>query len=478
MKRLLIILLLLIIKVNAQVDNNFENELRTKTLISVTVGGAFIINGSFPASINERVDQFVSRLFNTSKEKLLSTATNDQLRLRQIYKELDRYSFRNLILKRNDGKEYNIDLLKFRVNGDFVNNPYLKNDDVIIFQPTDLETNFFTVSGAVNAGGKFPFVDGDKISDALELAGGTNKAFEIYAVEISRLSYDGNSMQVLKVNLNEDLPLQRGDRVVVKANETLRRDFSVTVIGEVTSPGIVPITRSKSTLMEVINAVGGIKESASLKKARIFTGNSIDYLLEKEFEIKLKDYPGKFETDLSTRLLKLEDMMMLRMSNVTSEDSGYLFLENQLRIMTEGAALDFTKINEPNSDAAKYQVKNGDVIIIPHKTNTVYVFGQVPEPGHLPYVSGNGVDYYISKAGGFGKYAEDDEVMIIKGSSRNWIPADDRTATIEEGDYIFVPREPQKSFYQQVLQASTYVSIVGGIATVILLLYQLTRSNN
>lgn len=475
MKKLLIILLLLIIKINAQVDNKFENDLLNKAAISVTIGGSFIVNGSFPAGLNERVDQFVSRLFNSAKDKLLSTVTNDQTRLRQIYKEIDKYSFRNILLKRNDGKQFNIDLLKFRVNGDFVNNPYLKNDDVIIFQPTDVETNFFSVSGAVNAGGKFPFVEGDKLSDALELAGGLNKAYNIEDIEISRLSYDANTMEVTKVKVNENFTLQRGDRIVVKANETLRRDFNVTVIGEVNSPGYVPITRNKTTLNEVIQAVGGIKETASLKKARIFTGNSIDYLLEKEFEVKLKDYPGKFETDLSERLLKLEDMMMLRMSNVTTEDSAYLLLENQMRIMTEGAALDFTQINDPNSDASKYRVKNGDVIIIPHKINTVYVFGQVPEPGHIPFVGGSNVEYYINKAGGFGVYSIPGEVMIIKGSSRSWIPAKDKGAAVEEGDYIFVPREIQKSFYQNVLQASTYVGIIGSIATVVLLLYQLTK---
>ena len=41
------------------------------------------------------------------------------------------------------------------LNGDFTNNPYLKNDDVIIFPQPDLEHNSFTVSGAVNNPGKF-----------------------------------------------------------------------------------------------------------------------------------------------------------------------------------------------------------------------------------------------------------------------------------------------------------------------------------
>ncbi len=76
-------------------------------------------------------------------------------------------------------------------------------------------------------------------------------------------------------------PLQRGDRITVIADETQRKEFSVTVIGEVKSPGKIPITKNSTTLKEVINKAGGFTENASLKQAKIFTGNLISNVAEK-----------------------------------------------------------------------------------------------------------------------------------------------------------------------------------------------------
>jgi len=121
-----------------------------------------------------------------------------------------------------------LDLIKFRRTGNFGYNPYLKNDDVIIFPATDFERNFFTVSGAVNNAGTFHFFDGDKLSDALFLADGVNLAYEnVNQVEITRLSYDGEKMESIIVDINSDIALKRGDRIRVLANETQRKDFKV-----------------------------------------------------------------------------------------------------------------------------------------------------------------------------------------------------------------------------------------------------------
>ena len=49
----------------------------------------------------------------------------------------------------------------------------------------------------------------------------------------------------------------------------------------------------------------------------------------------------------------------------------------------EGSTIDFTKLNNPNSEASKYLVKDNDVIIIPSKDSSVYVFGQVLSHGHI-----------------------------------------------------------------------------------------------
>jgi protein involved in polysaccharide export with SLBB domain len=452
----------------AQYDNNKnENYLSGANLISVTIGGNFVVTGTFPASSTERVDQFVTRLFNQGKEKLLATAINSSLRS-QIYDQLTNYSFRNIKLKRSDGKELILDLEKFRLNGDFANNPYLKNDDVLIFSPTDLVRNFFTVSGAVNIPGKFHFVDGDKLKDAIEFAGGINKAYEkVTKAEINRLSYDGRDQKVEIVKINSDFELQRGDRIVVVSNETMKREFSVTVIGEVNSPGVVPITKDKTSLLEVINKAGGFTNAASLKYARLYTGNSVN-------SFNIRNYQLNPILDLTNNITNMEELRMLNMSNLVSEDTAFFKTENQLRVLLEGSTIDFTKLMDQNSEASKYLVKDRDLIIIPAQDNSVYVFGQVLSSGHIPYQPGQNYKYYIEKAGGLGDLAEKTDVMVIKGVNRNWIEAE-KNEKIEEGDYIYVPKRPVRSFNSYVGQVGLYLGIVGSAATIILLLLQFKK---
>jgi protein involved in polysaccharide export with SLBB domain len=480
MKKYTILLFaLLFASLKAQVDDskygNYLSGASTNNLISVTIGGKFITTGTFPASINERVDQFVTRMFNQAKEKLLLTANSSPKLLPAIKKELAEYSFRDIKLKRADGKEQYLDLEKFRINGDFVNDPYLKNDDILIFPSSDLERNFFSISGGVNRPGKFHFMDGDKLKDAIELADGINKAYEnVTKAEINRLSYDGREQKVISVNILDDFSLQRGDQIIVIANETMKKDFTVMVIGEVNSPGVIPITKDRTKLIDVIQKAGGITKDASLKDAKLYTGSSFYSMMDKQFSSNIKDYLLSPDFDINNALVKIEELKMFRMSNIVSEDTLYFSAENQLRVLTESVSPDFTNLNDSSSEISKYLVKDNDIIIIPTRQNSVYVFGQVQSPGHVPYLRGEDYTFYIDKAHGYGDYAEKNDVMIIKGGTRNWIEADKKTV-IEEGDYIYIPKKTLKSFNTYVSQVGTYLGIVGSAATIILLLLQFKK---
>jgi protein involved in polysaccharide export with SLBB domain len=452
------------------------NNMMQMGAISVTIGGDFVVNGSFPAFVIERVDQFVTRIYTEASAKLLSNI-QDPIEIQKIKEKLDDYSLRNLTLKRSSGEELKLDLLKFRLNGDFANNPYLKNDDVLIFQPSDLERNFFSVSGAVNKPGKFHFKDGDKLSDAIELAQGINKAYEnVTKAEINRLSYDGEKMEVIPVDINNDYILQRGDRIEVVADETQKKEFSVTILGELKSPGKIPITKNSTTLKEVINKAGGFTSNASLRNSKIFTGKILPVLLESLYDITLKNPNELLLTDTTSFFLNLKESILYRMSNVTYEDREYFKLESQLKALQEIGSVDFSRINDENSEAAKYIVKDGDIIFIPPKTNSVYVFGQVLKPGNIIFKDGMDYKYYINQAGGLGEYAQDEEeIMIIKGDSHVWISPFEHKINIEEGDLIYIPREPALPFSWYAGQVGNYLSIVASAATIILLLVQFSK---
>ncbi len=453
-------------------QNTSNSSMLQLSKLSVTVGGDFLVTGSFPAFVSERVDELITQLHNQVLSRGIGSIT-DPIVVQQIEKKLNQFSLRNITLKHADGTEQKIDLLKFRLTGDFKDNPYLKNDDVIIFPPYNIKQNFFSVAGAVNSPGSFTFMKGDNLSDALLFARGINKSYDdVNGIVINRIIEDGRAIESDTVGISDNIPLKQGDRIVVLGKESGREARSVLVAGEVNSPGYIPITNDGTTLSEAIKSAGGFKESASLRRARIYTGNSVQLLLEREYGITLKDHPYVLDTKLNDALLKLEDAMMLRMSNITEVDSAYFYLENRMRVLNDGSSVDFSKLDDTSSAASKYIVHDGDIIIIPQKENSVYVYGQVSDPGHVPYVSGKDYKYYIEKAGGLGQYA-DTPIMVIKARSRHWIEAEKQGVKVENGDYIWVPRTQVHTFNYYVGLAGHYLSIVASVATIYLLLKSL-----
>jgi protein involved in polysaccharide export with SLBB domain len=472
MKTIYVLFTTIFLSVNLQAqileDKLNTNSLLTTPTISVTIGGSFPVTGSFPALMTERVDEFVTRMYAEAVDLTLKVTTDPEI-YRKLKQQLANFALRGIKLKRASGEEYEIDLQKFRINGDFSNNPYLKNDDVIVFPTYDINHNFFSIYGAVNNPGTFFYVGGDKLGDALELANGVNPAYEnVDSIEVFRLAYDGQTQTIFKTTINEDLEIQRGDRIRFLAQETQIRNFTVSVLGEVNVPGSVPITKNNTTLYEVLKLCGGFTPNASLKRARVYSRNSLAMLLEQQYNIQLSEQPELEDPTFRNTILNLELALMYRMSNVITEDTNYFNLENQLRVLTEGSSLDFRKIEDPSSDIANYRVQNGDVIIIPPIQNSVYVFGQVLRPGHVTFLEGKDYDYYVNEASGKGELAEEDEIMLIKGGSRAWISPIREEVIIEEGDYIYVPKQNLRSFRSYIVEYSVYVSLLASIAAILL----------
>jgi protein involved in polysaccharide export with SLBB domain len=473
MKHIVLVWLIIVSVMYSQSITKDQQSLLNFSGISVTIGGSFPLTGSFPALMTERVDQFITRIYNEAVARSTANAQDEAL-LDKLKKDLTKFSLRGITLKQSSGEEITIDLEKFRLYGDFKNNPYLKNDDVIIFPPYDIDRNFFSINGAVNVPGKFFFVEGDKLSDAILLARGLNPAYEkLTNAEIKRLSYNGEKQETITVKLDEDTPIQRGDQIIILANETQKKDFFVLILGEVNQPGYIPITKDNTKLGEVIKLVKGFTNNASLRKSRIFRGNSITPLLERQYGIKIGDDLLNNNSDLVQRIVNYEQAMMFRMSNLVEEDKYYFEVENQYRVLNEGSAIDFTQVENDTSEIYNFILESGDVIVVPPFTKTVYVFGQVSNPGHVKFVNNKDYLYYIDQAGGLGEYAEDG-IMVIKGDSRNWVTATS-TVQIEDGDFIFVPKQRIRSFQATVSEWGGYFSIIGSIATVLLLIVQLTK---
>lgn len=463
-------------------DKTFQDNTTSRFLppITVTIGGNFVVTGSFIAVAGERVDQLVTQLFITAQSKAVGSITKPEI-IKQVRKELLQFPFRGIILKRTSGSIVNIDLLKFRLTGDFKYNPYLMNDDVLIFPSYDKDRGIVDISGAVNKTTNFQFTDGDKLSDAILFAGGIDKSYDnVNEAEISRLKDNGKTEEIIKVKISDDFSLQRGDRISVLFTENNKRVFKALVLGEVNRPGYIYISKDNTTLKELITKAGGFTANADLRMSEILRSTN-----ETQFW-KMKSIREKYEEDSTFTTLpymmkivdefQSEELNMVRTSNLTKEELQYSFyIDNTLRFINSKISVDFTKVFSDTSDDGKYIIHDGDIIVIPQKQNMVYVFGQVINPGFINYEPTRDWKYYISKVGGLTENAKSEsDIQIIKGTGRTWFSIDSGKK-VEPGDYLYVPKNLPKSFGDILQQVGAVSSIVATAVTLVYIIIQSTK---
>ncbi len=398
-------------------------------LFTVTVKGDIKEEGKRNAQANQRVDMVVN--FRKNDREPVDTTIAQ----------------RNITLIRKDGTRQMVDIEKYYATRINEYNPLLTDGDLIIVPPKTLRRNFVAVYGAVIKQGSFEFAEGDSLLLMLSIARGLSKLADSTNVMVTRYVTE-NRPEYIKVDLTkikqgiqQDIPLMRGDRINVYEKYISQRSINVNVTGEVKFPGIYPISKESTYVTEIVALAGGITNQASLKNSQLFR-RSVNW-----YEIAIE---------------RLESGR----GGITPEDSAYYYLETDIRINRELVVTDFTELLEKNNKAMDVLLRDGDEIHIAAKKKTVYVFGQVVNPGHVLFTQGKGVDYYISASGGITDDARSD-IKIIKAATRQWL--DPEKTVIEEGDYVWIPKEPYRPFSYYLTVYSQVFGIVGTIVSLTIL---------
>ncbi len=412
----------------------------TATLIvprsfNVTVTGYVLNEGKYKVRSIDRVSTAVGLAF----------LPTDSFQLMRKSTIVDSVNFRKILLRRN-GKTINVDLRKYFATGDDKYNPYLLEGDWIVVQRRDL-SSFVAIYGAVNKPGVYEFVQGDKLTDIVEIAGGTIESADIENVEIIRLDENGELKERLSVNLRkilsgeaDDLILENNDRIFIPEKRTLKQDYTVTIMGEVKYPGKYPISRNGTMLSEIINKAG-IVISSDLDNAYVIRGG-VQFDPQRQFIFEyllLKNFAFSKEDSLNF-----------------SQEIGLL---GSVKFMS-------VNISDVANKSLDLELQDGDFIFVPRKQpSMVYVFGQVNNPGFVPYEVGRNYKYYISKAGGFSQLARKGDVKVIKRKTYLWYDAGD--VKIEPGDFIFVPKKIVREPIYYWNLAKDIISTAGAVATTI-----------
>ncbi len=413
--------------------------------VLVTVQGNVLTPGSYALPAYNRVDKAVEEANKLPRPQLADVRDN----------VLRTMSLRSIRVVHKDGKSSRVDIPKFRATRDDALNPYLREGDVVVVPMFDDVRGTIGIHGEVNTPERFEFVEGDSLADALNLVFGLTPRAKADSIELLRFApgedrlesriFDAGALADGRV---ANIALRPGDRVVVRRKREQRGDYKVRVVGEVRFPGVYALTLGSTRLSEIINKAGGFTPEAFLTGAEIIRAS---------FEQKNLD---------------LERIESLR-GGVPDDDSSYYQTETALRLRKEVVNADFRLLFEKGDSTQDVILRNDDVILVPGRLTTVYVFGQVVSPGYVSFEADRGVAYYLAQAGGVTDRARDGDIKIVKARTRQWLSPDE--TTIEPGDYVWVPKDLERPFSYYMNLIGQTASIVSVAVSIVLLAIQFNK---
>lgn len=437
-------------------------------IVMVEIKGAVLKPGIYSLPATYQVSDAINfsnqiRNDNSLPPNLLTSYYINENRKNELQKEVNTnglpineyFANRNIVVFNSKyGTKYaDLELSASRIC--FELNPYIREGDKIYVPYKPLVYETMELAGAVARQGKFPYKPGDKLSDLLKFGLG----FTSNADPSNIVYYSDNEGTKIKVDSNfnlikNDFPVKPNSILVVgeKSEKIFSKMGIVKVVGMVEKPGIYTIEVGKSTLLEVLNQCGKILPEADIAGS---------YILRE----KIRD---DFFPDPYSKFGKY-----YLHSNLTMEDSMRFRLDINYR--REYVSCDFVELFHNKNLLHNVFLENGDLIVIPQAKKSVFVWGQVKNPGYVSFSEGKDYLWYINQAGGFLPSANPKRTRIIRGIQKIWLPP--KGVPILSGDEIYVPRDPDMPPGIEIQYYSIMATVVATLISLTSFIINLTRRN-
>jgi protein involved in polysaccharide export with SLBB domain len=376
--------------------------------IYIQVTGGVPYPGKYMIPSQSRVDQAIySSVTDGSRDLRNASLSNSSDFLTN-----GNYAYRNIRIQREDGSVDYADLVSYFRLGDPEFNPQVHDGDVIVLKKTNIETPMVSISGAVKADYEFQYIKGDTPKRLLEIGGGFEEIADTSFLMVFRRTDSGAEKITVQPDNWDTFQLEPNDRVVAPFSNQKNTSASAWVYGEVEIPGNFPVYSGETTALELLNLTGGLTNNALPQAAYLMRGGGLR-----------NEIPNKFNADLMRRT---SDQLV----------QGLEYLEAETKLSQNKVFIDL----EDENQLAGLKIFDGDRLYIPRDENTLFVFGQVNNPGYFPYTpEANAMDY-VNRAGGFALSADKERVFIIKsGNATMHKPGE---IELESGDRVFVDRQP------------------------------------
>ena len=346
------------------------------------------------------------------------------------------------------------------------NDLFLQKEDIIIlyskYEMQDIPPIF--VMGEVRNGGKFDYVEGMTILDAINLAGGltetaNRKIIEYVTLEIGfdkvvNLCVKQLDFQKILKNPNDyniNIKLHPFDKIYIRRVADFNENRTITLSGEIKYPGAY-FAKKDDRLYDVLKRAGGFTKNAYTRGA-YFTRVSIQKLQKK----RLDNLIDALENNLNQIIAKSTEHPELAKYIPFYKEK----IEKMRKMKPDGRLVIKLPrtLDELKSSPYNIRIEDGDTLYIPKKSEYVAVMGEVYNPNVFVYdAKKNKVKDYLKKTGGATRKGDISNAFVVKASgiiiSNHYIDAESASfhflsnkflnAKIFPGDTLIVPEKVEK----------------------------------
>ena len=359
-------------------------------------------------------------------------------------------SYRQIELIRDNVVINSIDLYDIFIHGKSGFGQRLRSGDSILIKPAN---ELIALTGAVKRPGVYELTSDEDYSDLFAYGNGFSASADTNSLRVERL----NKEEVEFINISEVKDLSSikpvaGDRLNVRSY--IRK--SVTITGAVKTPGTYIVARD-DTLLTLIEKAEGYRDDAypfggilNNKRAEEINADAVDKLYNTYVQKLISKGDALFASESLPFILD-----ELKKSKI----SGRVMAEFDLDVIRAMPQLD-TNLDD------------GDTIIIPSKTQQIYIYGEVNNPGTIRYIPGQSIQKYLELSGGVLDSADNKNIYVVhpngelnrvSGTSRlSFLDNRGEDILIYPGSVIYIPRKVNSR--DPAMVASIWAPIVSALA--------------
>lgn len=357
-------------------------------------------------------------------------------------------SFREINLIRNSEVIETLDVYDLLIDGNYNLQKRLRSGDVVFVKA---RKNIITIDGAVKRRAKYELTDDENLDSVFRYSNGIKQTADLKNISLERV-LDGTLKSIPVVNTSQFSSIKPVDGDLIYVREFSYRTASIS--GAVYKPGSYTMAAGE-TIQDLVKKAGGYTDNAYPFGA-VYENNDAKIINESVKELLYEEF--------------LDNIIAMSQQNI-SENFDLTPIIKLTQDVKNSKPSGRVVVSLLSDDSQNYvSIREGDTLLVPEKTNNVYVYGEVSSEGAVMFESNEDVSYFIQKSGGLKRFADSESIYILQPNGeterfskrKNLFANQPQNINLYPGSIIFVPKKLDSSASRR-LATQAYVSILGNL---------------